>query len=74
MPNEISAEVAERFRSEKQPLVVPENQDDDQTQNNNEQSKLIITSDTDGKYNVLLIGTRKDQFIKDNYQGVEVKK
>ena len=41
---------------------------------NNEQTKLIITSDTDGKYNVLLIGTRKDQFIKDNYQGVEVKK
>ena len=41
---------------------------------NNEQTKLTITSDTDGKYNVLLIGTRKDQFIKDNYKGVEVKK
>ena len=41
---------------------------------NNEQTKLTITSDIDGKYNVLLIGTRKDQFIKDNYQGVEVLK
>ena len=41
---------------------------------NNEQTKLTIISDTDGKYNVLLIGTRKDQFIKDNYKGVEVKK
>lgn len=41
---------------------------------NDEQTELTITSDTDGKYNVLLIGTRKDQFIQDNYQGVEVLK
>ena len=41
---------------------------------NDEQTKLTITSDTDGKYNVLLIGTRKDKFIQDNYQGVEVLK
>ena len=41
---------------------------------NDEQTKLTITSDTNGKYNVLLIGTRKDKFIQDNYQGVEVLK
>ena len=41
---------------------------------NKEQTELTITSDIDGKYNVLLIGTRKDQFIKDNYKGVEVLK
>ena len=41
---------------------------------NKEQTELKITSDIDGEYNVLLIGTRKDQFIKDNYKGVEVLK
>jgi|TARA_R110000787_G_scaffold87494_2_gene186418 hypothetical protein len=41
---------------------------------NKEQTELTITSDIDGRYNVLLIGTRKDQFTKDNYKGVEVLK
>jgi hypothetical protein len=39
----------------------------------NEQKTLTVYADTDGEYNVLLIGTRKDEFAKNSWKGPEVK-
>ena len=39
---------------------------------NDEQTELTITTDTDGLYNVLLIGTRKEEIATNNFKGVEV--
>jgi len=36
------------------------------------QEKITIRADADGKYNVLLIGTRKDPYAAENWQGPEV--
>lgn len=36
------------------------------------QEKIIVRADSDGKYNVLLIGTRKDKFATEAWQGPEV--
>ena len=36
------------------------------------QSCVSFTSNCDGKYNVLIIGTRKDIAAKDGFLGVEV--
>ena len=41
---------------------------------NDEQTELTINTDTDGLYNVLLIGTRKDEIAMDNFKGVEVER
>jgi hypothetical protein len=41
---------------------------------NAEQTQLTIYSNTDGEYNVLLIGTRKDQAATHHWQGVETYK
>ena len=38
---------------------------------NDKQTKLNIFADTDGVYNVLLIGTRKDSYVKEFWKGVE---
>ena len=38
---------------------------------NEEQTILTITTDIDGKYNVLLIGTRKDQIATENWKGLK---
>jgi len=35
------------------------------------QSTVSICSNTDGKYNVLIIGTRKDDWVNKNWKGVE---
>jgi hypothetical protein len=39
---------------------------------NNEQTRVDITTNTDGEYNVLLIGTRKDKLALDAWNGTEV--
>ena len=39
-----------------------------------QQHILTVTADTTGSYNVLLIGTRKDQVAMENFEGVEVTK
>ena len=39
-----------------------------------QQHILTVTADTTGSYNVLLIGTRKDQVAVENFEGVEVTK
>jgi hypothetical protein len=36
------------------------------------QTKVDITTNTDGEYNVLIIGTRKDKLAIDNWNGAEV--
>ena len=41
---------------------------------NGDQTELNITSDTDGEYNVLLIGTRKDEHVLKHFKGIEVEK
>ena len=41
---------------------------------NDEQTELTITTDTDGLYNVLLIGTRKDETAMNNFKGIEVER
>ena len=41
---------------------------------NQEQTEINITADTDGIYNVLLVGTRKDPTILRHFKGVEIKK
>ena len=41
---------------------------------NQEQTEISITADTDGIYNVLLVGTRKDPTILRHFKGVEIKK
>ena len=38
---------------------------------NEEQTQIIITSEVDGEYNVLLIGTRKDKDAKLSWRGTE---
>ena len=38
------------------------------------QTELTITTDSDGLYNVLLIGTRKDETAMNNFKGVEVER
>ena len=35
------------------------------------QSKIDFVTDTDGDYDVILIGTRKDQAVQNNWRGVE---
>jgi hypothetical protein len=40
---------------------------------NEEDTKVIIKANMDIKYNVLVIGTRKDDFVKKNWKGVERK-
>lgn len=39
---------------------------------NDEQTHINITTNTDGEYNVLLIGTRKDKLASDFWNGTEV--
>jgi hypothetical protein len=39
---------------------------------NDEQTKVDITTNTDGEYNVLLIGTRKDKIALESWNGTEV--
>ena len=39
---------------------------------NNEQTELTIHTDADGLYNVLLIGTRKDETAVDSFEGIEI--
>jgi hypothetical protein len=39
---------------------------------NDEQTRVDITTNTDGEYNVLLIGTRKDKLALDAWNGTEV--
>lgn len=39
---------------------------------NDEQTRIDITTNTDGEYNVLLIGTRKDKLALDAWNGTEV--
>ena len=41
---------------------------------NQEQTEISITADTDGIYNVLLVGTRKDPTVLRHFKGVEIKK
>ena len=41
---------------------------------NQEQTEINITADTDGIYNVLLVGTRKDPTVLRHFKGVEIKK
>ena len=41
---------------------------------NLEQTKLTVFADKDGFYNVLLIGTRKDDYVKKYWKGAEVLK
>ena len=41
---------------------------------NQEQTEISITADTDGVYNVLLVGTRKDPTVLRHFKGVEIKK
>ena len=41
---------------------------------NTEQTELTIHTDTDGLYNVLLIGTRKDEVATKSFAGVEPSK
>lgn len=35
------------------------------------QTKIDFTTDTDGEYDVILIGTRKDKAVQNNWKGVE---
>jgi hypothetical protein len=39
---------------------------------NSDQTKVDITTNTDGDYNVLIIGTRKDKLALDSWNGTEV--
>ena len=41
---------------------------------NQEQTEINIVTDTDGIYNVLLVGTRKDPTVLRQFEGVEIKK
>jgi hypothetical protein len=38
---------------------------------NTEQTKIDFITDTDGEYDVILIGTRKDKYVANNWKGVE---
>jgi len=40
---------------------------------NTDQTSINICSNSDGEYNVLLIGTRKDKLALDSWNGTEVK-
>jgi hypothetical protein len=41
---------------------------------NDEQTEINITADTEGTYNILLVGTRKDPTILRHFKGVEILK
>jgi len=41
---------------------------------NEEQTELTINTDADGLYNVLLIGTRKDETAVNNFKGIEIER
>jgi hypothetical protein len=41
---------------------------------NEDDTKVIIKANIDIKYNVLVIGTRKDDFVMKNWKGVEREK
>ena len=41
---------------------------------NEDQTTLTVYTDSDGEYNVLLIGTRKDETAVKNFKGIEVLK
>ena len=41
---------------------------------NNEQTEINITADTEGTYNILLVGTRKDPTVLRHFKGVEILK